>query len=153
MEMVMATPMKQKTKDRKFTGNAGPRYRREPEQDEMNKRNETFVPLRLRRRQSQLVNTAQPAHDPGLLASIGRALYWQQLLDSGVVASFADLAEREGLTKPSVSHVLRLAQLAPELVERCLAGQQPRTLTQRWAKRQRLPDDWRTQRDLIDRFE
>jgi len=36
---------------------------------------ETVVPLRLRRRQSQLVNTAQPAHDPGLLASIGRALW------------------------------------------------------------------------------
>jgi len=119
----------------------------------MNTRNETFVPLRLRRRQSQLVNTSQPAHDPGLLASIGRAQYWQQLLDAGVVASFSDLAEREGLTKPSVSHVLRLACLAPDLVERCLAGHQPRTLTQRWLKRRSLPDDWCQQRDLIDRFE
>jgi len=119
----------------------------------MNKRNETFVPLRLKRRQSQLVNTAQPAHDPGLLASIGRALYWQQLLDAGVVASFAELADREGLTKASVSHVLRLAWLAPGLVERCLAGQQPRALTQRWLKRHPLPDDWRGQRDMIDRFE
>ena len=114
---------------------------------------QTFVPLRLRRRQSQLVNTAQPAHDPGLLVSTGRALYWQQLLDSCVVGSFAELAEREGLTKPSVSHVLRLASLAPELVEWCLAGQQPRTLTQRWLKRNPLPDDWREQRDLIARFE
>ncbi|MBM4200888.1 MAG: hypothetical protein FJ189_06335 [Gammaproteobacteria bacterium] len=68
----------------------------------MNKRNETFVPLRLKRRQSQLVNTAQPA---------------------------------------------------PGLVERCLAGQQPRALTQRWLKRHPLPDDWRGQRDMIDRFE
>lgn len=113
---------------------------------------QTFVPLRLRRRQSQLVNTAQPAHDPGLLASIGRALYWQQLLDNGTVSSCLELAERDGLTKPSVSHVLRLACLAPGLVEQCLAGQQPRTLTQRWLKRQWLPDDWRTQRDLIDRL-
>jgi len=114
---------------------------------------QTFVPLRLSRRQSQLVNTAQPAHDPGLLASIGRGLYWQRLLDTGVVASCLELAEREGLTKPSVSHVLRLACLAPELVERCVAGQQPRTLTQRWLKRKSLPDNWREQRDLIDRFE
>ena len=119
----------------------------------MNKRNETFVPLRLRRRQSQLVNMAQPAHDPGLLASIGRALYWQQLLDAGVVASLAELSEREGLTKPSVSHVLRLTCLAPDLVERCLAGQQPRTLTQRWLKWNPLPDDWRAQRDVFARFE
>ena len=114
---------------------------------------QTFAPMRLKRRQSQLVNTAQPEHDPGLLASIGRALYWQQLLDSGVVASFAELAEREGLTKPSVSHVLRLACLAPELLERCLTGQQPRTLTQRWLKRHLLLDDWDAQRELIDRFE
>ncbi|RYU57191.1 site-specific recombinase resolvase [Methylolobus aquaticus] len=114
---------------------------------------QTLVPFGLRRRQSQLVNTAQPAHDPGLLASIGRALYWQQLLDAGVVASFSELAEREGLTKPSVSHVLRLACLAPELVERCLAGQQPRTLTQRSLKRNPLPDDWDAQRDVFARFE
>jgi hypothetical protein len=107
----------------------------------------------LRRRQSQLVNTAQPVHDPGLLASIGRALYWQQMMDAGTVASFAELAQREGLKKPSVSHVLRLAFLAPELVERCLAGQQPRTLNQRWLKRHPLPDDWCEQRDMIDRFE
>ena len=114
---------------------------------------QTFVPLRLRRRQSQLVNTAQAAHDPGLLVSIGRALYWQQLLDTAAVASFAELADREGLTKPSISHVLRLAFLAPDLVERCLAGEQPRTLTQRWLKRRVLPDDWCEQRDMIGRFE
>ena len=87
------------------------------------------------------------------MASIGRALYWQESLDKDVVGSCLELAEREGLTKPSVSHVLRLAYLAPELVERCLAGQQPRTLTQRWLKRHPLPEDWREQRDLIDRFE
>jgi hypothetical protein len=28
-----------------------------------------------------------------------------------------------------------------------------RTLTQRWLKRQRLPDDWGEQRDMIDRCE
>jgi hypothetical protein len=87
------------------------------------------------------------------LASIGRALYWQSLLDSGTVENFAELAKREGLTKPSISHVLRLALLAPEIVERCLAGQQPRTLTQRWLKRHRLPNDWQGQRELVDRFE
>ena len=114
---------------------------------------QTFVPFRLRWRQSQLVNTAQPAHDPGLLASIGRALYWQPLLDTGVVGNCLELAEREGLTKTSISHLLRLVCLAPELVERCLAGQQPRTLTQRWVKRHPLPHDWCDQRDAFARFE
>jgi len=75
------------------------------------------------------------------------------LLDGCVIASLAELAEREGLTPPSVSHVLRLACLAPDLVERCLAGQQPRTLTQRWLKRRSLPDDWHEQLNMVDRFE
>lgn len=114
---------------------------------------ETLVPFCLRRRQWHLVNTQRTAHDTGLLISIGRAMYWQHLLDTGVVHSCAELAEREGLTPPSVSHVLRLALLAPEQVERCLAGQQPRTLTQRWLKRHRLPLDWEAQRETIDRFE
>jgi hypothetical protein len=113
----------------------------------------TFVPMRLKRRQSRLVDTEAPAHDPGLLESIGRALYWESLLDSGVVESSAELARREGLKPASISHVLRLALLSPELVERCLAGQQPRTLTQRWLKRHRLPNDWEEQRAIIDRFD
>ncbi|MGY6217130.1 hypothetical protein ACW73L_18380 [Methylolobus aquaticus] len=81
------------------------------------------------------------------------ALYWLLLLDTRGVGNCLELAEREGLTKPSVSHVLRLACLAPELVERCLAGEQLRTLTQRWLKRQGLPDDWHEQRDVFARFE
>ena len=119
----------------------------------MNKQLETFVPMRLKRRQSRLVDTETPTHDPGLLESIGRAFYWQSLLDAGVVESSVELARREGLKPPSISHVLRLALLSPELVERCLAGRQPRTLTQRWLKRHRLPNDWQEQRTIIDQFD
>jgi len=115
--------------------------------------NETFVPLPLHRRQSQLVDTERTTHDPVLLRAIGRALHWQQLLDEGVVAHQRGIAEREGLERSVVTRLLTLALLAPEIIERCLAGRQPRTLTLRWLQRNRLPIDWQAQQQFIDQFE
>jgi hypothetical protein len=113
----------------------------------------TFVPVRLERRQSQLVNAKRTEHDPVLLQAIGRALYWQTLLDEGVVSHNGEIAEREGLERSTVTRLLPLALLAPAIIEQCLAGQQPRTLTLRWLQRHRLPDDWLAQHQVIDQFE
>lgn len=112
-----------------------------------------FVPLRLRRRHCQLVDTERTVHEPGLLVAIGRALHWQALLDEGVVAHNGEIAEREGLERSTVTRLLPLALLAPEIIEQCVAGQQPRTLTLRWLQRHRLPIDWQAQRQTIDQFE
>ena len=114
---------------------------------------ETFVPVRLERRQSQLVNAERTEHDPVLLRAIGRALYWQTLLDERVVAHNGEIAEWEGLERSTVTRLLPLALLAPTIIEQCLAGQQPRTLTLRWLQRHRLPIDWQAQRQTIDQFE
>lgn len=114
---------------------------------------ETFVPLRLRRRHSQLVDTERTVHEPGLLIAIGRALHWQSLLDEGVVAHNGEIAEREGLERSTVTRLLPLALLPPAIIEQCLAGQQPRTLTLRWLQRNRLPNDWVAQHQAIDQFE
>jgi len=115
----------------------------------MNETLETFVPLQLARRQGRLVDTEQPGFDPVLLESIGRAFHWQQLLDSGVVKSSADIARREKLNPSSVTRILHLALLSPEIIKELLAGRQPRTLTLEWLKRHRLPNDWRAQKELI----
>lgn len=119
----------------------------------MSGNNETFVPLRLRRRHSQLVDTARTVHEPTILWAIGRALYWQTLLDEGVVAHNGELAEREGLERSTVTRLLPLALLAPDLIEQCLAGRQPRILTLRWLQRHRLPIVWQAQQQIIDQFE
>jgi hypothetical protein len=119
----------------------------------MKKPMESFVPIRWKRRQGRLLNTGPSRHDLGLLESIGRALYWESLLASGQVGSCAELAEREGLKPPNISHVLRLAQLSPKFMERCLFGEQPRTLTQRWLKRNALPSDWWAQDAILKEFD
>jgi ParB-like chromosome segregation protein Spo0J len=119
----------------------------------MNARLTAFVPLRLARSRGQLVDTAQRKPAPPLLKAIGLALYWQQLLDNGSFSSMEDLAQREGLDLSTVSRVLHLGLIAPDLVETCLAGQQPRTLTLKWLQRNRLPNDWAAQQKIFDSFQ
>jgi ParB-like chromosome segregation protein Spo0J len=115
--------------------------------------NQTFVAMPLRRGRGRLLNVQAQGHDPVLLEALGRALHWQALLDEGAVASNAEIAEREGLERSTVTRLLPLALLAPAIIEQCLAGRQPRSLTLRWLQRHRLPDDWQGQHRAIDRFE
>ena len=50
----------------------------------MNSDLETFVPFAYKRRGIQrLAQTATPAHDTTFLVGLGRAFYWQRLLDTG----------------------------------------------------------------------
>ena len=111
-----------------------------------------FVPLRLARRGAPLVDAEQKRHSPALLRALGLALYWQKQLDDGVYASLTELAQREGLNLSTVSRVLQIGRMAPDLVETCLSGQQPRTLTLKWLQRHRLPNDWAAQRQILSTF-
>jgi len=113
----------------------------------------TFVPLQLKRRQGRLVDIEQPGFDPVLLEAIGRAFHWQHLLDTGVASSSADIARLEKLNPSSVTRLLRLALLAPDIIMRLLSGRQPRTLTLEWLKRHPLPNDWQAQQEIIQQFD
>lgn len=61
------------------------------------------------------------------------------MLDSGTFATIAGLAAREKITLSYLTCVLRLTQLAPDLVEAILEARQPRCLTLE-ALRQPLPE-------------
>ncbi len=94
--------------------------------------------------------TVLPPHpDPALVRAWGRSLYWQHLLDTGVVKDTAELAKQEGVHKSIVHEYLRLALLAPELVEAILAGRQPKTLTLERLMRSKLPLTWTAQRAWV----
>ncbi len=112
----------------------------------------TFVPLRLARRGAPLVDAEQKPASPPLLRAIGLALYWQQQLDDGIYTSLEELAQREGRDISTVSRIVHLGLMAPDLVETCLAGQQPRTLTLKWLQRHRLPNDWAAQQQIMIPF-
>jgi len=46
-----------------------------------------------------------------------------------------------------------LTLLAPDIIERLLAGRQPRRLTLIWFQRNPIPVDWQAQRQVIASFE
>lgn len=120
----------------------------------MNGALETFVPLTFQRRGvRRLAVTGTPAHDTTFLEGLGRAFYWQHLLDTGVMKSGSDIARHEGLNPSTVTELLRLTLLAPDIIDMLMAGRQPRRLTLMWFQRHRLPVEWQAQREIIARFE
>jgi hypothetical protein len=115
---------------------------------------ETFVPLTFKRRGVQrLAQTGTPAHDTAFLVGLGRAFYWQRLLDAGEMPSGSAIARAERLHPSTVNELLRLTLLAPDIIEQLMAGRQPRRLTLMWFQRNPLPVDWLAQRAIIDNFE
>ena len=115
---------------------------------------ETFVPLVFKRRGiRRLADTGAAAHDPTIIEAVARAFHWQELLDSGEFESGTAIARAEGLHHSTVNELLRLTLLAPDIVERLLAGRQPRRLTLIWFQRNPIPVDWQAQRQVIASFE
>ena len=68
------------------------------------------------------------AADTTLTKALARAGRWQRLLDDGVYASLAEIAEKERINRSYLSRTIRLSLLAPDIVEAILSGTQPTTL-------------------------
>ncbi len=101
-------------------------------------------------RHATLVHPGQAAHvDENLMSALARALFWQALLDAGKVTSIAELAMAEGIDKVRVQKMLKLARLAPDLVQAIASGCQPVGLTLEYFLRHPLPEDWEAQRRVI----
>ena len=66
--------------------------------------------------------------DEALLRSIARARRWETQLATGERASVDDIAAAEGIEGRYVAKVIRLAWMAPDLVEALLAGERPQDL-------------------------
>ena len=71
---------------------------------------------------SELTPPTRPQPDGVLVKALAGAWRWQELLDRGVYASVTEIAEAEKISKSYVSRILRLALLAPDLVEAILGG-------------------------------
>lgn len=86
--------------------------------------------------------------DNTLIKAVARAFRWKRLLETGAFATIAELAEHEGIAAPYLTRTMRLAQLAPDVVEAILDGRQPRHLTLE-ALRQPLPEAWDAQKQML----
>lgn len=62
--------------------------------------------------------------DNTLIKALARAFRWKRMLESGDFVTVAELAAREGIAVSYLTRVLRLTQLAPDLVEAILDGRQ-----------------------------
>lgn len=123
----------------------------------------TFIPLQIHKRGVRKVvirpdgesssPTARGQCDSPMLVALARAIYWQRLLDDGVVASGTDIAQREGLHNSTVNELLRLTLLEPAIIQAILAGKRPRCMSLIWFQRNPLPLDWITQRRVVEGFD
>ena len=81
-----------------------------------------------------------------MIKALARAFHWQELVDSGKYASISDLAEALGLDRSYVSRIMRLALLAPDIVEAIVQGREPSGLSlKRLVKG--MPMGWEEQRE------
>jgi hypothetical protein len=94
--------------------------------------------------------TAHVTPDKTLIKAIVRAHGWFDDLVSGRAQSANAIAKREGITDRYVSQLLPLAFLAPDIVEKILAGTQPVDLTaEKLIRRIDLPLGWAEQKALL----
>ena len=71
----------------------------------------------------------RPQVDNTMVKALARAFRWKRMLDSGEFTTIAELATKEGLAVSYLARVLRLVQLAPDVVEVIVAGRQPSEMT------------------------
>jgi hypothetical protein len=113
------------------------------------------IPMRFQRRagrkrivapdRSAIVPAAKPQPDGTLVKGLARAWRWQRMLDEGVYASVSEIGDAENISKSYVSRILRLALLAPDIVEAILAGRTDQALMLENLGRP-LPASWEEQR-------
>ena len=116
------------------------------------------VPLQFRRRGVEMkllipseAHRPQPQRpDPALIKALARGHLWFEDLATGRAASLRDIAKRDRITEGYVGRLIRLAFLAPSIVETILEGSQAVELTAaRLTDRTGLPLDWTEQHRLI----
>ena len=63
-----------------------------------------------------------------MIKAFAKAHKWKRILDEGDATSLAGIATTENVTGAYISRIFNLNFMAPEIVEKILSGQQPRTL-------------------------
>jgi hypothetical protein len=85
-----------------------------------------FIPLSIRKRNGRpmilppadMVPANDGGADPHVLRSVARAWSWRRKLDNGEASTILDIAQAEDVTDRYVSFLLRLAYLAPDVIEK-----------------------------------
>jgi hypothetical protein len=116
------------------------------------------IPMRFQRRGgrkrivapdgSESAPATRPQPDGTLVKALARAWRWQRLLDDGVYNTISEMADAEEINRSYVSRILRLALLAPDIIERILAGRSNNVLMLDRLEGP-LPARWDEQRSVL----
>ena len=79
-----------------------------------------------------------------MVKALARAWRWQRMLDDGAYSSVSEIGDAENISKSYVSRILRLALLAPDIVEAILAGRTDQGVMLERLERP-LPASWEEQ--------
>jgi len=119
---------------------------------------DVHIPIRLKRRGGRKLivtpdgSTIAPVPaalripDTPLIKAMLKAWRWQKDLESGIVQSMEEIAERYKVDKAGVSRLMRLNFLAPDLKLAILEGIQPKTMLLQDLLRKEWPTNWEEQR-------
>ena len=88
-----------------------------------------------------------PAQSPLVLA-LAKAHAWMDAFESGEIGTVQELSEKVGLDFSYISRILRLVNLAPDLQEAIINGEEPDGLSL-GKLRGNLPEDWNEQREIF----
>jgi hypothetical protein len=96
----------------------------------------------------KLAPATKPQPDGTLVKALARAWRWQRMLDEGIYTSVSEIGDTEKISKNYVSRILRLALLAPDIIEMILEGRSDQALMLEYLERP-LPAGWDEQRKLL----
>jgi hypothetical protein len=100
---------------------------------------------------SELARASKPQPDGTLVKALARAWRWQRMLDEGVYTSVSEIGDAENISKSYVSRILRLALLAPDIVEAILRGGACSGVVLDKLE-EALPAEWKAQQSLLAEF-
>lgn len=113
------------------------------------------VPMALRkygRRRTIVLPEGAPAQrlhvDNTMIKTLARAFRWRRILESGSFATITELAAAEKIDPSYLSRVLRLNNLAPDIVEAIVEGRQIGGTTLAMLV-ETIPAEWGRQRQQI----
>ena len=88
--------------------------------------------------------------DRKLITLIAKAHLWAKDLHSGKYSTMTELAKNHNVNKADLGKQVRLAYLAPDIINAIMEGRQPETLkATHLRKLSNLPTDWQEQRKLL----
>ncbi len=90
----------------------------------------------------------KPKPEPSLIKAVVKGYEWREQLENGSFSSVRELARDAGFTHRYVGRLIRLAWLAPDIIEAILDGTQPEELSLE-NFRQPISADWNKQRKLF----